>query len=656
MSVFNPPIKDVDFNTIDYSSVNTDIITPAEADARYTSNDTEPSYIITGDIYTDPIYMGTGSGSGVETERDVIKKVRIIRIEESTGATGSNKDLVSVEELQVWVGGVNIALTGTATASSTFATFSPSDIIDGDFSTRGIAGAGGSTNIGEFLLLTLTSAISINELQSVVYYMGANSSNSIKRNSGLQLQLLDTNDTILYASIVFGSDNNGAVGNLQFCRIDGGSLPVTNLSSVPTHTNIIDPLPTTILKVLLPVDTAPANIQRVRLVRKADSNPPTPYSSENLIVTEEIQIWIGGINIAADLPAGNATMNNPFTNLPQYDAAKAIDDVVGNNSLKAMCGDSNDTNINDFISINLSSKISVTDIESIVHFADDSVLTQRERQKGLVLQLLDAANNVLYQTAQFPVTNGTESYYRWDGCRLPLEYFTTFSSTAVKTRIIESATANENEIFKIPAYFATPVNTGCIGIGINCGNIAQEQNSIAIGHSAQETSAAESCIAMGVDAGKDYQGQYGLSGADDGVGRSIALGKLSGKLLQRDLSIALGYLAGEEDQGIDPLGLKNGGAIAIGRAAGRYNQGNSSIAIGKWASYGLQGSSSAPSKPNTINFASPSPIGSSATANANATYFENIRFIDEDDAGMAALGFRRLHYDTASKALRYYQP
>jgi len=161
---------------------------------------------------------------------------------------------------------------------------------------------------------------------------------------------------------------------------------------------------------------------------------------------------------------------------------------------------------------------------------------------------------------------------------------------------------------------------------------------------------------MGDDAGRDYQGQYGLSGADDGVGRSIALGKSCGTLNQRDLSIALGYLAGEEDMGIDPLGLKNGGAIAIGRAAGRYNQGNSSIAFGRWASYGLQGGSSAPSKPNTINFASPDPIGSSATANANALYFENIRFIDEDDAGMTALGFRRLHYDTASKALRYYQP
>lgn len=656
MSVFNPPIKDVDFNTIDYSSVNTDIITPAEADARYTSNDTEPSYIITGDIYTDPIYMGTGSGSGVETERDIIKKVRIIRIEESTGATGSNKNLVSVEELQVWVGGVNIALTGTATASNTFSTFVASNIIDGDFVSRGIAGASDNTNIGDFLLLTLTSAISINELQSVVYYMDANSSNSIKRNSGLQLQLLDTNDTILYASIVFGSDNNGEVGNLQFCRIDGGSLPVTNLSSIPTTTNIIEPLPTTILKVLLPVDTAPANIQRIRLVRKADSNPPVPYSNENLIVSEEIQIWVGGINIAADLPAGNATMSNPFSFLSQYDAAKAIDDVVGNNSLKAMCGDSNDTNINEFISINLSSKISVTDIESIVHFADDSTESQRLRQKGLVLQLLDSGNNVLYQTAQFPVTNGTEAYYRFDGCRLPIGYFTTFSSTAVKTRIIQSATANENEIFKIPTYFATPSNTGCIGIGINCGNTAQEQNSIAIGHSAQEISAAESCIAMGVDAGNLYQGQYGLTGADDGIGRSIAMGKSAGKLLQRDLSIALGYLAGEEDMGIDPNGLKNGGAIGIGRAAGRYNQGNSSIAIGRWAGYGLQGALSQPQKPNTINFASPNPIGSSAIANANATYFENIRFIDEDDAGMATLGFRRLHYDTTTKSLSYYQP
>ena len=134
------------------------------------------------------------------------------------------------------------------------------------------------------------------------------------------------------------------------------------------------------------------------------------------------------------------------------------------------------------------------------------------------------------------------------------------------------------------------------------------------------------------------------------------MGKSSGNQNQRDLSIALGYLAGEEDQGINTDGGDSGEAIAIGRAAGRYNQGSSSIAIGKWAGYGLAGASSAPQKPNTINFSSPSPIGSSGTANANAIYFENIRFIDLDDAGMASAGFRRLHYFPTSKTLKYYVP
>jgi hypothetical protein len=665
MSVYNPPIEDITYNSIDYTSVNTAIITPDEADARYVDLDVEPTLVIGAGVYSDPIYMGTGSGTGSEVERNIIKKVRIIRVVESTGATGTNANLISALELQIWVGGVNVALTATATTNNQFSTFTPNKLNDGSFANtnRAIAGASSNTNIGDYIQLAVGSAFSINALQSVVYYgdvfasSGAISTNSQKRQSGLQLQLLDTNDTILYASIVFGSNDSGSVGNFRYCRIDGGSLPTTNLSSSPTTTNIVQPTDTSqLLKSLLPVDTAPANIKKIRLVRKADSSPAVGYSNENLIVSEEIQVWIGGVNIAADLSPSAATMSDVFDNGAQYAADKVIDDVVGNNSLKSMCGSSNDTNINEFISITLASNISVTDIESIVHFADDATSANILRQKGLVIQLLTSANVVLYQTANFPVSNGSEIFYRFDGVRLPLEYFTTFSSSAVKTKIIQSATANQNEIFKIPTFFATPTNTGCIGIGIDAGASGQEQNSIAIGHSPQEFSASESCIGIGVDAGRDFQGQYGSSGADDGIGRSISLGKSSGKENQRNLSMAIGYLAGEEDQGINTTGGDSGEAIAIGRAAGRYNQGSSSIAIGKWAGYGLQGASSQPQKPNTINFASPNPIGSSAVANPNALYFENIRFIDLNDAGMASAGFRRLHYNTTTKELNYYVP
>ena len=667
MSIYNPPIEDITYNSIDYSSVNTAIITPDEADARYVDLDVEPTLVIGSGVYSDPIYMGTGSGAGSEVEQNIIKKARIIRVVPSTGTTGSNADLISALELQIWVGGVNVALTATATTNNQFSTFTPNKINDGSFANtdRAIAGASSNTNIGDYIQLEVGSAFSINDLQSVVYYgdvfasSGAVSTNSQKRQSGLQLQLLDTNDTILYASIVFGSNDSGNVGTFRYCRIDGGSLPDHNLTATPTTTNIVQPSASNsgyLLQSLLPVDTAPANIRKIRLVRKADSSPSVGYSNENLIVSEEIQLWIGGVNIAADLSPSAATMSDVFNNGAQYAADKVIDDVVGNNSLKAMCGSSNDTNINEFISITLSSDIRVTDIESIVHFADDSSTANVLRQKGLVLQLLTSANVVLYQTANFPVSNGTEIFYRFDGCRLPLEYFTSFSTSAVKTKIIQSATANENEIFKLPTFFATPTNTGCIGIGIDAGASGQEQNSIAIGHSPQEINASESCIGIGVEAGNSNQGQYGSSGADDGIGRSVALGKQSGKLNQRNLSLAIGYLAGEEDQGINTTGGDSGGAIAIGRAAGRYNQGSSSIAVGKWAGYGLQGASSQPQKPNTINFASPDPIGSSATANANALYFENIRFINLDDAGMTSAGFRRLHYNTTTKELNYYVP
>ena len=665
MSVYNPPIEDIEFNTLDYSSVNTAIITPTQAEERYVDLDVEPTLVIGAGVYSDPIYMGSGSGTGSEVERNIIKKVRIIRVVESTGATGTNANLISALECQIWVGGVNIALTATATTNNQFSTFTPNNLKDGSFAntSRAIAGASSNTNIGDYLQLEVGSAFSINALQSVVYYgdvfasSGAISTNSQKRQSGLQIQLMDTNDTILYASIVFGSNDSGNVGNFRYCRIDGGSLPDHNLTATPTTTNIVNPTDASqLLKSLLPVDTAPANIKKIRLVRKADSSPASGYAAENVIVSEEIQVWIGGVNIAADLSPSAATLSDVYDNAPQYAADKAIDDVVGNNSLKAMSGADNDTNINEFISITLASNIRVTDIESIVHFADDATSANILRQKGLVIQLLTSANDVLYQTANFPVSNGTEIFYRFDGCRLPLEYFTTFSSSAVKTKIIQSATANQNEIFKIPTFFATPTNTGCIGIGIDAGASGQEQNSIAIGHSPQEFSASESCIGIGVDAGRDFQGQYGSSGADDGIGRSIALGKSSGKENQRNLSMAIGYLAGEEDQGINTTGGNSGEAIAIGRAAGRFNQGSSSIAIGKWAGYGLQGAASQPQKPNTINFASPNPIGSSAVANPNALYFENIRFIDLDDAGMASAGFRRLHYNTTTKELNYYVP
>ena len=666
MSVYNPPIEDVAFNTLDFSSVNTDIITPSEAIERYTSVDVEPTLIIGDGVYSDPIYMGTGSGTGTEVEQNVIKKIRVIRILPSVGSSGSNRDLVICLELQCWVGGVNVALNGTATASQQFSSsFPPSKMIDNSLvdNQKGISGVSNNTNVGQYLQLDLASAVSINDIQSIVYYSdavhgGSPHPVSQPRQSGLQLQLLDTNDTILYSSIVFGSENSGNVGNMRFARIDGGSLPVTNLSETITTTNIVQPPSANadfLVKSTLPTDIAPANIRKIRLTRKVDSNPASGYAAENVIVSEEIQVWIAGVNIAADLSPSAATLSDVYDNAPQYAADKAIDDVVGNNALKAMSGDDNDTNINEFISITLASNIRVTDIESIVHFADDATSANILRQKGLVLQLLDSGNNVLYQTATFPVANSTERYYRFDGDKLPIGYFTTFSSSAVKTRIIQSATANQNQIFKLPTYFAKPVNTGCIGIGVNAGGSGQEINCIGVGLDAQKINANQSCIGIGMNAGFINQGQLGSTGMGNGIGRSISLGLNSGKENQSELSIAVGYLSGEEYQGVN----KNGGsgeAIAIGRAAGRYSQGSSSIAIGKWAGYGLQGSTEEPQKPNTINFASPNPIGSSGNTNANALYFENIRSIDEDDNGMAGLGFRRLHYNTGTKELNYYVP
>ena len=271
MSVYNPPIEDIEFNTLDYSSVNTAIITPTQAEERYVDLDVEPTLVIGAGVYSDPIYMGSGSGTGSEVERNIIKKVRIIRVVAATGATGTNANLISALECQVWVGGVNIALTATATTNNQFSTFTPNNLKDGSFAntSRAIAGASSNTNIGDYLQLEVGSAFSINALQSVVYYgdvfasSGAISTNSQKRQSGLQIQLMDTNDTILYASIVFGSNDSGNVGNFRYCRIDGGSLPDHNLTATPTTTNIVNPTDASqLLKSLLPVDTAPANIKK----------------------------------------------------------------------------------------------------------------------------------------------------------------------------------------------------------------------------------------------------------------------------------------------------------------------------------------------------------------------------------------------------------
>lgn len=108
---------------------------------------------------------------------------------------------------------------------------------------------------------------------------------------------------------------------------------------------------------------------------------------------------------------------------------------------------------------------------------------------------------------------------------------------------------------------------------------------ISIGALAGSTNQDDDTIAIGINAGHDYQQQYSLAiGAYAGENTqntcSIAIGYQTGQNAQGEYSIAVGSGAGADDQGTN--------SIAIGRCAGETEQGPFSIAIGYHAGQNYQ--------------------------------------------------------------------
>jgi hypothetical protein len=101
----------------------------------------------------------------------------------------------------------------------------------------------------------------------------------------------------------------------------------------------------------------------------------------------------------------------------------------------------------------------------------------------------------------------------------------------------------------------------------------QSNDSVAIGHSAGQTSQGTQCVAIGHQAGQISQGIH-----------SVAVGYYSGVTNQGYYTVAVGRNAAHENQGE--------GAVAVGNAAGNTSQGTLSVAVGYFAGYDMQGTES----------------------------------------------------------------
>jgi hypothetical protein len=116
-------------------------------------------------------------------------------------------------------------------------------------------------------------------------------------------------------------------------------------------------------------------------------------------------------------------------------------------------------------------------------------------------------------------------------------------------------------------------NIRSIAIGTQAGENYQNQNSIAIGYLSGYNIQNTESIAIGTQSGNNIQGM-----------RSIAIGHKSGMTNQGDFSVAVGYQSGSQFQDIN--------CVAIGFRSGETNQGTKSIAIGSNSGSIFQGDDS----------------------------------------------------------------
>jgi hypothetical protein len=146
-------------------------------------------------------------------------------------------------------------------------------------------------------------------------------------------------------------------------------------------------------------------------------------------------------------------------------------------------------------------------------------------------------------------------------------------------------------------------STNAIAIGLNSGNWYQGLNSIAIGENSGLNLQGQQSIAIGQNSGNDTQGD-----------QSIAIGTNSGIWYQGNQSIAIGLNSGSTNQGSN--------SISIGSNVGINNQGQNAIAIGQNVGINSQGSNTIAIGQNAGAFGQPSNsiiLNASSTVTLNGT-------------------------------------
>jgi hypothetical protein len=189
------------------------------------------------------------------------------------------------------------------------------------------------------------------------------------------------------------------VDNTNYYRFDGPALSsVVEFATQDSSGNIINPTDDSTIQKWNIMDHQ--MISKIRLIRVNRS-----YSSatdSELVLTQEIQLWVGGINIASRNNGGVASISKQH--LSRNDAGRAINDTFGTTDYKYTRSGwpydaaSYNYNIGQYIEISLDSSVSVNQIQSMVHYSYEINNTSTSRDIGTQLQLIDHMENVIYNT------------------------------------------------------------------------------------------------------------------------------------------------------------------------------------------------------------------------------------------------------------------
>ena len=149
----------------------------------------------------------------------VFKKVKLLRV------GNPKRNTLNIFEIQIWVNGINIARTGKADVfpgifNNRRFDFKPSQAIDGVLSDNKKQAHAAFSVIGSYVMITLPDDIEFSDLQSVVIYNRDNSNKVKKRIRGCALQLLTTDDNVIYQSPTITADN----ADNSYYRYDGPDI------------------------------------------------------------------------------------------------------------------------------------------------------------------------------------------------------------------------------------------------------------------------------------------------------------------------------------------------------------------------------------------------------------------------------------------------